>query len=187
MLHHSRGLLSLLLFGSLLFLAACGGDDDGDSDSDGATDTGGGDATAAATTDGNSGGGGSSSGGGGSAGTLTLGDEVIQLDSARCFLQEQDVVGSPGKILLTGQGFGTLADGNEFVLDFTRFDEDSNFTGDDILVDVGDPRSDDSYGLRGSADLGTVQRDGDTLSASGLTFSNFDAGTEIQGAFELKC
>jgi len=183
MIRPSRALFSVLLLGSLLFLAACGGDDD--SDSDGGGDDGGGDATAAATTDGNSGG--SSGGGGADAGSLTLGDETIPLDSARCFLQEQDVVGSPGKILLTGQASGTNADGEELLLDFTRFDEDSNFTGDDILVDIGDFRSGDAQSYSANADLGTVQRDGDTLTASGLTFKDFDAGVEVTGSFEIKC
>lgn len=186
MIRHSRALLSILFLGSLLLLAACGGDDDGDSDGD----DGGGDPTVAATTAApteSSSSSGGSNGGDGDAGSLTLGDETIQLNSARCFLQEQDVVGSPGKILLTGQGFGTNADGEELTLDFTRFDEDSNFTGDDILVDIGDFRSGDAQSYAANAPLDTVQRDGDTLSASGLTFNNFDAGIEVMGSFELKC
>ena len=183
---HPRALASVLLFGSLLLIAACGGDDDSDSDGGDGGGGGGGDATAAATSAGGSGG---SLGGGGGAGggSLTLGDEVIELDRARCFLEEQDVVGSPGKILLTGQGFGTTADGDELILDFTRYDEDSDFTGDDILVDIGDFRSSDAQSYAANAELGTVQRDGNTLSASGLTFNNFDAGIEVTGAFELKC
>ena len=183
MIPYTRALFSVLLLGSLLFLAACGGEEEGDS-------AGGEDPTVAATTDTGSGGsspGGGASDGGAGAGSLTLGDEVINLDSARCFLQEQDVAGSPGKILLTGQAFGTNADGEELILDFTRFDEDSNFTGDDILVDIGDFRSGDAQSYAANADLGTVQRDGDTLSASGLTFNNFDEGIEVMGSFEIKC
>lgn len=101
----------------------------------------------------------------GSAGTLTVGDEVIDLDHVRCFLEEQDVAGSDGKILLTGQGFGTTASGDELVLDVTRYDEDSLFTRDDIQVDIRDPLGDDFYSWDGSADLGTIERDDSTLAS----------------------
>ena len=123
----------------------------------------------------------------GGAGTLTLGDEVIELDRARCFLQEQDVVGSAGKILFTAQGFGTTPEDEDFIVDVTRFDEDSLFTGDDILIDVGDPFGEDFYSWRGSADLGTVERDGATLHADGLIFRHSEDGSERAGAFEIRC
>jgi hypothetical protein len=181
MIRHSRALISILLLGSLLFLAACGGDDDSDSDGDDAPNVA---ATTASTTSAGGSSGGSSGGGSNGdsdRGSVTIGDETIEFESARCFLQEQDVSGSPGKILLTGQGFGTNAAGESLTLDFTRFDEDSNFTGDDVTIDVG-PLS-----YIGVADLGTVQRDGDTLSATGLELSDFGANETATVDFVLKC
>jgi hypothetical protein len=123
----------------------------------------------------------------GGAGTLTLGDEVIELERARCFLEEQDAAAGGGKILFVGQGFGTLTDGTEFVLDISRYDEDSQFTGDDIKVDVGDFRSEDFYSWSVVADLGTIEQDGSTLRAEGLTFRHSEDGSEITGAFEVNC
>jgi hypothetical protein len=188
--------LKLLLIGLCLVTAlaiACGGDDD---DSSGATQASGSDGGTAATQapsgDGaapteapSDSGGGSASGGGG--GSLTLGDEVISLDRARCYMQEQDVAGSPGKILFTAQGFGTNADGEDLVLDISRYDEDSLFYGDDILVDVGDPFSDDAVSWHAASDFGTVEQDGSTLRADGLTFMNGSDGSQVSGAFELAC
>ena len=189
--------MKLLTLGLGLFLAltiACGGDDDDSSAGTQPTGSNGGSSATqpsggegAAPTEPPSSSGGSAPSGGG-CGSLTLGDEVIELDSARCFLQEQDVTGSPGKILFVGQGFGKLASGEDFVLDVTRFDEDSLFTGDKVIVDVGDPFSEDFYSWNASADLGTVQQDGSTLRAEGLALKHSeDFTTEVSGSFELRC
>ena len=183
-------LLSLGLGLVLVFAVACsGGDDDSSGGSqptggDAATQPSGGDG-AAPTEAPSSSGGGAPSGGG--AGSLTLGDEVIELASARCFLQEQDVTGSPGKILFQAQGYGVTAEGEELVLDVTRYDEDSLFTGDEIEADIGDPFGDDFYYWSASGDIGTVEIDGSTLSVGGLTFRHSDDGSEVMGTFELKC
>ncbi|MEQ8842518.1 MAG: hypothetical protein RIB98_16160 [Acidimicrobiales bacterium] len=123
----------------------------------------------------------------GGGGTLVLGDETITLDSARCFLEEQDAAAGGGKILFVGQGSGTNADGTELLLDVSRYDEESQFTGDDITVDIGDPFSDDLVSYRAAAEIGTVQIDGSVMSADGLTFSNFDLGEELPGSFQLNC
>lgn len=161
-----------------LFAAACGGDDDSadigsDDDSAGAADdtTDSDDAPAAS--------------GGGGGGELILGDETISLDSARCFLEEQDAAGGGGKILFVGQGFGVNAAGDEVILDVSRYDEDSQFTGDDIIVDVGDFETGVSWDA--AADLGTVQLDGRTMAADGLTFVNWDDFSEVSGSFVLNC
>ncbi|HSM01493.1 MAG TPA: hypothetical protein VK960_03490 [Acidimicrobiia bacterium] len=124
-----------------------------------------------------------------SGGFLTLGDETIQFDSARCFLQEQEAAAGGGSILATGQGFGTNSEGVEVSLDFTRFSEESDFAGDDILVDIGDPFSGDTVGYAARVDIGVVSIEGNLVSASGLTFESFDEGAEspLEGAFELNC
>ena len=162
----------------LLVVAACGGDDESapSNDSSGGT---------AATTAAPSANPAPSSGAGG--GELVIGDETITFDRARCFLQEQDAAGGGGKILFTAQAFGTNAAGDPITLDVSRYDEDSQFTGDDIILDIGDPFSDDAVSLASSADLGTVSVDGSTLSAGDLTFVNFDDFSEQNGSFEINC
>ena len=178
-----------LLIAALLLslgLAACGGDeadttaaaDDASTPQDDAPD----DSTDDADDEG---GADDAPAGGGNGGTLVLGDETITLDSARCFLEEQDAAGGGGKILFVGQAFGTNAAGEELILDVSRFDEDSQFTGDDIIVDIGDWETGSSW--QAAADLGTVQLSGNTMSADGLTFTNWDDMSEMAGSFEINC
>jgi hypothetical protein len=72
-------------------------------------------------------------------------------------------------------------------IDVSRYDEDSQFTGDDILIDIGDPFSEDAVGLGGGDPIGTVTVDGSTLSAGGLTFLNFNHSSELSGSFQITC
>lgn len=163
-----------------LTVSACGGDDDADDDGAAqeapADDGGGADDAADASGSGGVGG-----------GELVLGDETIALDSARCFLEEQDAAAGGGKILFVAQGFGTTADGEAVVVDVSRYDEDSQFAGDDVLVDIGDVTAGEStsYGARG--EIGAVEVDGSTLSADGLTFTDFDAAEQLPGSFRIDC
>jgi len=176
-------------------LAACGGDDDDAGESDAGTAA---DDSAAASDGGDSGAdtAGEPAGddnaadqgsGGGGGGTLVLGDETIELESARCFLQEQEAAAGGGKILFVAQGFGATAAGDELVLDVSRYDEDSQFAGDDMTVDIGDPFSADAVSLSATGEIGTVTVDGSNVSADDVTFSDFDSGTEQTGSFEINC
>ena len=85
------------------------------------------------------------------------------------------------------QAFGTNAAGDEVVLDISRYDEDSQFHGDDIIVDIGDPFSDGAVSLSAFGEVGTVAVDGSRLSADGLSFLNFDDNSEVAGSFEVNC
>ena len=122
-----------------------------------------------------------SSGGGGS---LVLGDETIALDSARCYLREQTAAGQ--KIELTGQAYGTNAAGEAIILDFSRFAEESDFTGDDITVDIGDVYADDAIHLTAKLDIGGVARDGSKLQASNFELRS-DDGSTTAASFEIHC
>lgn len=126
--------------------------------------------------------GGSASGGGG--GTLTLAGETIDLGSGRCYLQEQEAAGQ--KILLTGQASGTNANGDDVMVDFTRYDESSQFAGDDVSITVGDFRSGDAVSWSGRYDSGTVERSGDTLSVSDVEVRNEQFETAPM-SFEINC
>ena len=85
------------------------------------------------------------------------------------------------------QAEGTNPEGEPVLIDVSRYDEDSQFVGDDILVDIGDPFSGDSITWGANADLGTVQIDGSRVYADGLTFRNFDTNEELPGAFNIFC
>ena len=108
-------------------------------------------------------------------------------ESARCFLEEQDAAAGGGKILFVAQGFGVNAAGDEVSIDVSRYDEDSQFSGDSINVVIGDPFSPDAASWDAIVDLGTVTVEGSTVSADGLTFSNVDDQTELAGSFRIDC
>jgi len=124
---------------------------------------------------------------GGLAGMVVVGDETITLDSARCFLEEQDAAAGGGKILFTAQASGTNADGEEITIDVFRFDEDSQFTGDKVSLVVGDPFSADAVSWDADGEIGAVQVDGDVVRSAGLTFVNSNDLSELPGSFEIQC
>ncbi|NNE10802.1 MAG: hypothetical protein HKN41_00990 [Ilumatobacter sp.] len=163
-----------------LAVAGCGGDDD---DAGGAGEPA--DAASAADADGAGDGGGG--GGGAGGGNVVLGDETIEFESTRCFLQEQDAAAGGGKILFVAQAFGTDADGEPVAVDVSRYDEDSMFHGDDVTVDVGDPFGDSAVSWSGGGEVGTVTVAGSTVSADGLTFVNSDDFSEQPGSFTIDC
>jgi hypothetical protein len=178
-----RRVLPILVV-ALTFIAACG-DDDASSNTEADTSS-----NTEATASGGSDTGGSdtgSQGGGGSAGFVTLGGETITLDSARCFLQPQDAAAGGGQILATAQGSGTNAAGDEVAVDFSRFSEDSQFAGDDVKVDVGDPFSDSAVSFGGSVEIGGVDLSGSTVSATGFVLNNFSDFSEVVADFEINC
>ncbi len=186
---------ALIMTGVVLVLVAAGCGDSDDSADETESEAASPDTTAAASDDSVAdesdstapAGGGDDSGGGGNGGTLVLGEETVSFDSARCFLEEQDAAAGGGKILFVAQAFGTNANGDPISIDVSRYDEDSQFTGDDIIVDIGDPFSDDAVSMAANGDIGTVVVDGSQLTASGLTFVDFDDMSEQAGSFEINC
>jgi len=189
----ARGRFVAVAGAAVLLLAACGGDDDSGGDEPPASgdneagagggddaDTGGGDDAA------DSGGDAGNSGGGG-GGELVFDGETIALDRPLCFLQEQDAAAGGGKILLNAQAQGATAAGEQIELYFARWDEDSQFHGDDVTIGFGDFTDGSYVELSGGGEVGLVKLDGSTLSASDLTFDNFEAGTKHTASFELNC
>ena len=122
--------------------------------------------------------------GGSGAGTLTLGDETIALGPGRCYLKEQTAAGQ--KILWTAQASGTTAAGDPVIVDVSRYDASSQFAGDDLSIDIGDPRSPSFVGWSGTYDSGTIALSGKTVSASGVEVRNDDLET-MTASFEIGC
>lgn len=127
---------------------------------------------------------GSSTSSGSGAGTLTLGGETITLESSRCFLQEQTAAGQ--KILWTAQASGTNAAGDDVIVDVSRYDASSQFAGDDLSVDIGDPRSPSFVGWGGRYATGTIFLSGKTVSGSGLEVTDDDLQT-VTVTFDINC
>ena len=175
-MHVRRLALSLLVVS--LVAVGCGDDDTG------ATTP-----TTAATQDGGTDGGSSETPTpSGNAGFLMLGDERIDFDSARCYLQDQDAFGG-GTIHATAQAYGTDAAGEEVLFDFTRFGADTDFEGDDVNVTVGDYTAGESVDYFGGADLGTFSIVGSTVTGTGFNLQSFDFDepVDLPSSFEVNC
>ena len=175
----SRRSWMIIGFVMVLAIAACGGDDGAD---DNGTTQAPGNTTPTTTAAAPSGGGGGGGGGGAAGGELVFGDETITSSGARCFLQEQDAFGG-GTIHATAQATGVNAAGEDVLIDWTRFGEDTQFAGDDVLVNIGP----EEFASR--TDIGTLTIDGSTVRSPDLTFTIFrDTGmVEIPGSFEINC
>lgn len=120
--------------------------------------------------------------------TVTLGDEVIALDGGPgCYTEPQDTAGG-GQILVTAQLSGTTAAGEPVLIDFTRYDEESMFTGDDVSLAIGtlDSSTGDysvgDYSVK--LELGAAG-DG-VLQATDFTWESDELGT-APGAFTIHC
>lgn len=175
-----------------LFLVACGGDDE-DADARGVTDPT--EATPRADGDDPAGSedeetasdapatGGSSSGG---SGTIVLGDETIEFDEVQCTLDPQEAAAGGGQILFVGQGLGVDADGQDVLLDVSRYDEDSQFAGDVVSVEIGDIMAGDNTSLESRTAAGTVEVEGSTIRAE-VTLTDFTESSELSASFEISC
>jgi len=125
--------------------------------------------------------------GGRGGGQLILGDETITLDSAFCHFEPQPAAAGGGQILFVAQASGTNAAGEEVLIDVSRFDQDSQFHGDSIVVDIGDIFAGESISWSGDSPIDTVAIDGSSVSATNIGFSNLDEFTETTGSFEINC
>lgn len=185
-----------ILVASALVLAlstGCGDSDDGDTAAPGSTTD---PAAAAPATDGSPGGEDDApdsdgdamdavaSGGGG---RLVLGDETIEFEQVLCTFEPQDAAAGGGQILFVGQATGVDAEGRDVVLDVSRYDQDSQFEGDSVMVDIGDVTSGDTVGLASTSPTGTVTVDGSTLRADDVTLLNAEDGSERTASFEITC
>lgn len=127
----------------------------------------------------------------GGAGSLTLDGETIELE-ARCFLEEQVSAGMTMEY--TAQGMGTNADGDDVLLDITRFaaGDDAVIVGDSVSVTIGDPFSPEATSLEripmvGLGEPDVVARDGGNVSGTDVGLIHDDTGETVAISFELTC
>lgn len=132
--------------------------------------------------------------GGVKSATVVMNGETIELSGGGCYLQEQDSAAGGGKILFTGQATGVNGDGEEVMLDVSRFDADSMFEGDMIDLVVGDYRDPDvkSYGVGIMGAMGGEKQfhlslDGSTISADGVELMDDDMAEEMTVSLEINC
>src|SRR3546814_4538503 len=94
----------------------------------------------------------------------------------------------------TAQGMGTNADGDDVMLDITRFaaGDDAVIVGDSVSVTIGDPFSAGATTLEripmlGLGDPDVVARDGDNVSGSDVELIHDDTGETVAISFQLAC
>lgn len=190
-----RLLVALACVCSLVLVACSGdGDDEGtdaaaedveeqvDGSSDGAGDEPAGSADDEADTDDASSDGISMGG----SGTLVLDGETVEFDEVLCFLEPQEAAAGGGLILFVGQGMGVDAEGQDVLLDVSRYDEDSQFAGDVVSVEIGDIMAGDNTSLESRTAEGTVEVEGSTIRAE-ITLEDFTDFSEVPASFELNC
>jgi hypothetical protein len=127
---------------------------------------------------------GSAGGSSGRGGTLTIGDETIDLDRSLCYLEQQTAAGQD--IDLTAQAFGTNDGGDDVSIDFTRYAEGGQFEGDDLSILVGNVGASDASNYSARLDYGAVDRSGSTLSLSDADVVD-DEGMTTTVSFEIDC
>lgn len=134
-------------------------------------------------------GGGESTGGEltGGSGTLVVDGEAVELTTVRCFLESQPAAAGGGNILFVVQGEGVDADGEAVLIDVSRFDEGSQFAGDDVEVYVGDVVSGEATELSAGGPAGTVTLDGSNASAEDLPAEDLAALTQHTVSFDIDC
>lgn len=175
----ARGLGSVVAAAVLIGLTGCG-DDDGDDTSAGSETPSENEAQPADEGAAS----GSPDGGGGGGGVVTIGSETIELDQTRCYLQPQDAAAGGGTIEYNAQGTGTDAEGNEVLVDLSRYSEESQFAGDDARIQFGPP----GELLRDYAMVdGSIVVEGSTLTITDATFRDNDDGSEAAGSLQLDC
>ncbi len=123
----------------------------------------------------------------GGSGSLVLDGDTIELTQVRCHLEAQDAAAGGGRILFVGQGRGVDADGEDVLLDVSRYDEESQFEGDMITLDIGDFTSEDAVNLTSTSPIGTVTVDGGSMRADDLEFEDYVQGGQRTASFELTC
>lgn len=168
------------LTASALLLAGCGGDDDGNTE---AGSDGGSTSSDAASSGGDDS---SSSTGASGGGVINLGGEEIAIERLLCYFEEQPRAGLGGVFTHTAQGQGVNAAGDAVLVDFSRAVAEDGTVEFDLTVDVGDFRSADFVGYRGSGDEIIFGDNSASVNTALVNFDDFDAAP-VNLSFDLAC
>ncbi len=120
------------------------------------------------------------------AGSMSLGDEEVAIGSLLCYFEEQPRAGPGGVFTHTAQGRGANADGQPVVLDLSRTRDEDGTVEDQIIVDIGDPTSDDAFSLSALGSEGLIQFGDASAAASDVEVSDFASGP-VTLSFDLTC
>ena len=164
-----------------LIVAACS--DDGDAATPEATDAPA-DRTAATAEPAND----APAGGGAAAATavILLGDEEIAIERMLCFFEEQPRAGLGGVYTHTAQGSGTTAAGEPIIIDLSRARDEDGTVGDDILVDIGEPGSEEAISLSAVGPDGLIQFGEASVAATDVELTDFESDP-VMLSFDLVC
>lgn len=120
-------------------------------------------------------------------GTVVLDGEVIDLTEIRCHLESQPAAGGGGNIEFVVQGAGVTPAGEPFMIDVSRYDEDSMFEGDAVQLYVGDITSDEAREFHSTAASGTVSLVGSTATVDDLVVEDVGVLSEHIVSFDITC
>lgn len=180
----------------LILAAACSDSDPDDSsaspaDAENSTDN-----SAEANGDGagasDNGGSGSGGSGGGGQNSLVIDGENVPIGNGLCHLEPQELLGGGdnGMILAAVMASGTNSAGDRVEFDFTRYDADTVFHGDDLNIEIGPLTDPIEYRIQ--LDEGTIPIVDGVLSAADLTLEastldDLGPANSIVASFEIHC
>lgn len=124
---------------------------------------------------------------GSGSGTVVLDGEAIALTEVLCHLESQPAAGVGGNIEFVVQGHGADAAGQSFMIDISRYDDESMFPGDSVQLYVGDITSGEARELSSTAPAGTVGLVGSTATVTDLVVEDLEQFTEHTVSFDIAC
>ena len=122
----------------------------------------------------------------GTAAVVVFGDEEIAMGALLCYFEEQPRAGLGGVFTHTAQAQGTNEAGADVILDLTRTRDEDGTVGDQLTVDVGDPRGEDFVGYRATGPEGMVTFGEATVAADGVEVTDFESDP-VTVSFDLAC
>lgn len=122
----------------------------------------------------------------GTAAVVVFGDEEIAMGALLCYFEEQPRAGLGGVFTHTAQAQGTNEAGAAVILDLTRTRDEDGTVGDQLTVDVGDPRGEDFVGYRATGPEGMVTFGEATVAADGVEVTDFESDP-VPVSFDLAC
>lgn len=119
-------------------------------------------------------------------GVVMLGDEEIAATRVLCYFQEQPRAGLGGVFTHTAQVEGTDAEGTAVLVDLSRAVAEDGTVEEDVIVDIGDPRSDDSVSMSAGGPDGMIAFGDNEIAVDGVEVSNFEGGAAVV-TLDLAC